>query len=316
MPYTCVNCINDFELENLTNEHIIPSSLGGCLILKKATCNECNNNFLNNFDDFLANKFPPTTLARTDLNIKSSYRKNNMPTTPLIIHDKRLGIIEGVLSNPVEDNGIAFKKQVKKIGNNLYAYGKDYNSALRALSSARGKTIFPNEIDETGFIIPTEITTRSINWDYAKLAAAKVLYNYLVLELGNEIIELEPIKALRNYYKQSFVASTMRIDVSIQNYIMIDEGKFEIPPHHHVIMFDSEGIKPTFICFFGLFWFKFNIDLSILLPQGRLIGIDPRKRQIVESLTKYKGEWRFRTSHNFGWWRRTGEKEFQFKRRN
>ena len=306
MQYKCINCLKNFSIEELTTEHVIASSLGGCLELEVATCEVCNNQKINKFDSFLANDFPPTVMARTDLKITSTYRKHSSPKTTIEIHDKRLGIIEAELNTPDALNKINFKKSVKKIGNDLYAWGQDFESALASLSKARKKKILPAEIDETGIISATKITTRQINWDFAKLAAAKILYCYILLELGDEILELKPMETLRNYFSQAFVASKLSVDVFIGCSIKTDEGDFEVPSHHHVIMFDSEDVKPNFVCLFGLFWFKINIDLSELSPHGRLIGIDSRKRQIIESCTKHLGVWRFRTSHHFGWSRKLG----------
>jgi hypothetical protein len=103
----CIYCLNSFDISNLTEEHAIPLSLGGRIKLGAAACKTCNSQRSQQLDNFLSDLFPPTSLARTDLNLRSY--SNAAPKTPVIANDPEIGDFElemppeGQISFPTKD---------------------------------------------------------------------------------------------------------------------------------------------------------------------------------------------------------------------
>src|SRR5215469_6094722 len=88
----CIYCLNDFEISKLTNEHVIPLALGGRIKLGSAACETCNSRRSQQLDNFLSDLFPPTALARTDLDLRS-YSKIE-PKIPIVATDPEIGDFE------------------------------------------------------------------------------------------------------------------------------------------------------------------------------------------------------------------------------
>jgi len=131
------------------------------------------------------------------------------------------------------------------------------------------------------------------DWRRAYRAAAKILYCYLLLELGQPILPSAPSEMLRRH-------------------LMDDEGalwppRWEItPPRHspsrswHVLMFDSMHSAAA-VGLFGTIWFRFRLDLGALAPHGRLVALHAFKGARGLAVLRSRRGWCHRAVVRWGW---------------
>ena len=131
------------------------------------------------------------------------------------------------------------------------------------------------------------------DWRRAYRAAAKILYCYLLLELGQPALSSAPSEMLRRH-------------------LMDGEGAlwpphWEItPPLHspspswHVLMFDSARSAAA-VGLFGSIWFRFRLDLRALAPHGRLVALDAVKGSRGLAVLRSSTGWRYRAAVRWGW---------------
>ncbi len=130
-------------------------------------------------------------------------------------------------------------------------------------------------------------------WRRAYLAAAKILYCYLLLELGQTILSSPPSETLRRH--------------------LIDDDAELWPPRWevtqprqspsagwHVLMFDSARSTAA-IGLFGTIWFRFQLDLGALAPHGRLVAFDAFKGARGMAMLRSRTGWRHRSAVRWGW---------------
>jgi hypothetical protein len=131
------------------------------------------------------------------------------------------------------------------------------------------------------------------DWRRAHRAAAKILYCYLLLELGQAALSKAPSEMLRRH-------------------LMADEHTpwspcWELtPPRHspsarwHVLMFDSARSAAA-VGLFGTIWFRFPLDLGTLAPHGRLVAFDALEGRRGLAVLRSKTGWRYRSAVKWGW---------------
>jgi hypothetical protein len=124
-------------------------------------------------------------------------------------------------------------------------------------------------------------------------AAAKILYCYLLLELGQTILSSPPAEKLRRH-------------------LMDDDAelwppRWEVTPARqspsaswHVLMFDSARSVAA-IGLFGTIWFRFHLDLGALAPQGRLVTFDAFKGARGMAMLRSRTGWLYRSAVRWGW---------------
>lgn len=131
------------------------------------------------------------------------------------------------------------------------------------------------------------------DWRQAHRAAAKILYCYLLLELGEAALASAPSEILRRHVVND------------------EDGPFaprwEVTPSHHepprswhVLMFDSTPSAAA-VGLFGTIWFRFGLDLEPMAPHGRLLTLDVTRGMRGMAVLRRQGEWRHRTSVQWGW---------------
>jgi len=276
----CIYCLRERELEQLTDEHVIPKALGGWLSLGRAACARCNDTVVNPLDHFLSTRFPPTSLARTDLGLKS-YSKA-IPNTVLVGHDNIVGQFEVLITGSYAQ----IKPTVTRRGDSLFVMARSTDEALSLL--AKAMKVRPEDLHPTasGIITCSGYQFKEpIDWAIAGKAVAKIFYCYLLLELGEAVLGIRPAQMLRDYFIRN-VLPTIPVDSGIGRSVPFPSGgTLDVPPHHHVAMFDSTEGKSNWVCLFGLFWFAFPYDLSECLPHGRMLAIHPHQRHLAEALT-------------------------------
>jgi hypothetical protein len=131
------------------------------------------------------------------------------------------------------------------------------------------------------------------DWRRAYRAAAKILYCYLLLELGQTILSSPPAEKLRRH-------------------LMDDDAelwppRWEVTPARqspsaswHVLMFDSARSVAA-IGLFGTIWFRFHLDLGALAPQGRLVTFDAFKGARGMAMLRSRTGWLYRSAVRWGW---------------
>ena len=132
------------------------------------------------------------------------------------------------------------------------------------------------------------------DWRRAHRAAAKILYCYLLLELGEPALESPPLEILRRHLTEDGPEPSMpRWEIS--------------PPHHspapkwHVLSFDAVRPSTAAIGLFGTIWFRFGLDLQALGPQGRLVALDAIRGSRGMAVLRQRGAWRHRSEVRWGW---------------
>lgn len=131
------------------------------------------------------------------------------------------------------------------------------------------------------------------DWQRAYRAAAKILYCYLLLELGQPILSSGPSEMLRRH-------------------LMDDESalwppRWEVTPPlqspsrgWHVLMFDSAHSAAA-VGLFGTIWFRFRLDLGALAPHGRLVAFHSFKGVCGLAALRSRRGWRYRSAVRWGW---------------
>jgi hypothetical protein len=131
------------------------------------------------------------------------------------------------------------------------------------------------------------------DWRRAHRAAARILYCYLLLELGESVLSSAPSEMLRRH-------------------LLNDESppwppRWEVtPPGHspsprwHVLMFDSASSTAA-VGLFGTIWFRFGLDLGALAPHGRLVMLDAFKGTRGMAVERSRQGWRYRSAVRWGW---------------
>jgi hypothetical protein len=192
----CIYCLNDFEISELTDEHVIPLALGGRIKIGSAACEGCNSQRSQPLDNFLSDLFPPTALARTDLDLRS-YSKRE-PKTPIIATDPVIGDYE--LEMRPRDQ-IGFPPTVQRKEDTLIAIGPNAEIALKSLSRQMKRKLTPDDVTRSGkIVLPASARFKHpIDWEQAHRAAAKIFYCYILLELGERCLKKDTVSKLRDY---------------------------------------------------------------------------------------------------------------------
>ena len=131
------------------------------------------------------------------------------------------------------------------------------------------------------------------DWRRAYRAAAKILYCYLLLELGQPILSSPPAEKLRRHlmdddaelWPPRWEVTTARQSPS---------------SNWHVLMFDSARSAAA-IGLFGTIWFRFQLDLGALAPQGRLVTLDAFKGSRGMAMLRSRTGWLYRSAVRWGW---------------
>jgi hypothetical protein len=219
--------------------------------------------------------------------------------------DPKIGKFE-VLLRP---GGIAeVRRTIRHQGGSLLVIAPDKESAAKLLTQqTQGKVVLTDSATTRYITSPSYRFKEPLDWSAAHRAVAKVFYCYILLELGDSTLNARPIRMLREYVLRAdpsvFQQSIARVSREVP---IAGEGLLEMPRHHHAMMFDSFEQHNNWVCLFGLFQFAFPMDLSVFTPRGRMIGLNPQTREIVESITRHERIWRFRTSLRLGWARGSG----------
>ena len=131
------------------------------------------------------------------------------------------------------------------------------------------------------------------DWRRAHRAAAKILYCYLLLELGQTVLSSAPSETLRRHLMGGESA--------------LWPQRWEItPPLHspspgwHVLMFDSAHSAAA-VGLFGTIWFRFRLDLGALAPHGRLVAFHAFKGARGLAVLRSRQGWRHRSAVRWGW---------------
>jgi hypothetical protein len=130
------------------------------------------------------------------------------------------------------------------------------------------------------------------DWRRAYRAAAKILYCYLLLELGPPALTSPASEMLRRLLMDDESAlSPPRWEVT--------RPAHSPSPSWHVLMFDSVGSTAA-VGLFGTIWFRFRLDLGALAPHGRLVAFDVKGARGLAVL-RSRGGWRYRATVRWGW---------------
>jgi hypothetical protein len=216
----CIYCRTGFRATHLTAEPVVPTALGGRLLLERAACLGCAERVRGVADDFLATRFALTTAA--------------MATTR-----GRPGSHVG----PTSDSPV---------------------------SSASAE-----------------------EWRRADRAAAKILYCYLLLELGASALSSGPSEVLRRHLLDD------------EHPLGSPLGEVTAAPlspsrRWHVLMFDSARSAAA-VGLFGTIWFRFRLDLAALAPHGRLVVLDAVRGARGMAALRGRRGWRYRPAVRWGW---------------
>src|SRR5262249_52260552 len=157
-------------------------------------CGRCNNTVVEPLDDFMATRFPPTSLARAELDLRS-YSKVP-PTTVLVGFDEEIGSFDVVLT---ARHGATVKSSIKKRNNSFYIVASSEEEGLRLAAKWMTKDREALHITAQGAVRCRHLRFKhDVDWQVASRAVAKMFYCYLLLELGEKVIESVPARILRD----------------------------------------------------------------------------------------------------------------------
>ena len=218
----CIYCLTTHRIADLGAEPVVPAALGGRLVLEHAACADCAARVRELTDDFLSQRFSPTTEAMARRGATRARRDSSGPRP----------------------------------------------SATSELSPGQ--------------------------WRQANRAAAKMLYCYLLLELGDGALVSPPLETVRKYVTAEGPEP------------WIPRWEMTAPAHSpsarwHVLSFDAVRPSEAAIGLFGTIWFRFGFDLEPLAPQGGLLALDAVKGARGLSAHRHRGEWRYRSAPRWGW---------------
>jgi hypothetical protein len=140
-------------------------------------------------------------------------------------------------------------------------------------------------------------TPSTADWRRAHRAAARILYCYLLLELGEPVLGSPPSEILRRHLTDEETARwTPRWEVTRPLHSRLAGW--------HVLTFDSTPPSTAAIGLFGTIWFRFAFDLTALAPHGRLVALDAIGGARGMAALRHHGGWRHRAAVRWGWKRR------------
>jgi hypothetical protein len=131
------------------------------------------------------------------------------------------------------------------------------------------------------------------DWRRAYRAAARILYCYLLLELGQPALSTAPSETLRRYLMEDDSALwPPRWEVT---------SPCQSPSSSwHVLMFDSAHSTAA-VGLFGTIWFRFRLDLGALAPHGRLVAFHAFKGDRGLAMLRSSRGWRHRSTVRWSW---------------
>jgi hypothetical protein len=131
------------------------------------------------------------------------------------------------------------------------------------------------------------------DWRHASRAAARILYCYLLLELGQSILSSPPAETLRRLVMDGDAGvSPPRWEVT--------QAAQSPSAGWHVLMFDAVHSVAA-IGLFGTIWFRFDLDLAALAPEGRLVTFHAFKGARGMATGRTRTGWRYRSAVRWGW---------------
>jgi hypothetical protein len=131
------------------------------------------------------------------------------------------------------------------------------------------------------------------DWRHASRAAARILYCYLLLELGRSILSSRPAETLRRLVMDDDAGvSPPRWEVT--------QAAQSPSAGWHVLMFDAVRSVAA-IGLFGTIWFRFDLDLAALAPEGRLVAFHAFKGARGMATSRSRRIWRYRSAVRWGW---------------
>jgi hypothetical protein len=132
------------------------------------------------------------------------------------------------------------------------------------------------------------------DWRLAHRAAAKILYCYLLLELGEKALASPPLETLRKYLTADGPEPwTPRWEIS--------HPRHSPSAKWHVLSFDAMPPSAAAIGLFGSIWFRFCFDFEALAPHGRLVALDAVRGVRGLAVQRHRGSWRHRSGVRWGW---------------
>lgn len=132
------------------------------------------------------------------------------------------------------------------------------------------------------------------DWRRAHLAASRILYCYLLLELGETALMSPSLGTLRKYVTADGPEPwTPRWEIS---------HPLHSPSRTwHVLSFDAMPPSAAAIGLFGAIWFRFRFDFEALAPHGRLVALDAVRGARGLAVQRQRGTWRHRSTVRWGW---------------
>jgi len=132
------------------------------------------------------------------------------------------------------------------------------------------------------------------DWQRAHRAAAKILYCYLLLELGQPVLSSPASEVLRRHLSGAEIEHwEPRYEVT--------QPRYSPSPNWHVLMFDAAPPSHAAVGLFGTIWFRFRLDLEALAPHGRLAAFDATRGARGMAALRHRGAWHYRSAVRWGW---------------
>jgi hypothetical protein len=202
----CLFCQHEFE--KLTDEHVFPAAIGGNLMVRNATCADCNNGISGKFEQYIARRF---VHFRRLLSLKD--RRGEVPVIEIGV---RLGGDERRASL-LSDGTTVLRPRVTKVVQDgvvetIYEDLPEANREnLRKKAEEQGCQLIeeptPGGEVEASFSGDLDFLTSEEMLRYV----AKVAYTALALRMGVAVAESDSFEEIREYIKTGRSGASVRL---------------------------------------------------------------------------------------------------------
>jgi hypothetical protein len=275
----CFLCRTAYPVEDLTDEHLFPASIGGELVARSATCRACNNHCSAAFEAKFANSVKVLTSVmgianrRGDVpSIDVSFRIDGRPFRGVLHSDGEL-VIQNRREQEVTEHG----KVVKR----WWLFTNDSFEQLQKKAAKRGELLVIEEPDgrDIEFVPESFMPLDFINSLEAKRTAAKVALTCVAEKLGHTFACLPAFDTVRGFIREG-EGDCARLFFN-QNFADATEAG----PFQHLVILSCDARKHTFyaiVMFFGTM--PYLVQLSSKhegIDFGAHYAYDARKREEI-----------------------------------
>jgi len=285
--FDCIYCKKNLPITLSSRSDVIPDFLGNGLILERAVCKTCNNEFNIQVEQPLRNHFQ---FLRSGLDLKG---RRGKPVQ--LVVDVEIESLDKKIRSDVEHikgKGVPPFKFRGDDGKEYYAFigKKAYIEEKKKEINSKKSNIKWMEANDKGEVILSvnALPVNIMNSDLAKRLAAKIAFERFCQKKSSFVCLDGLYDNIRNYIRDG--SGTKQICSLIYNEkIMMGNMNFPFPCHSIILTHDtSRNIIVCVVSLFGLYYYLVKISeyLPINAPWDDCITIDPQGNTQYEPIIR------------------------------